>query len=585
METPRLPADSPRLPVTLFDTFTAIVAQPQMGEAESTKSATTDAAGSNGKVRKTGSHSTEAPASIREPAGQPAEEPKYPVTAEFGKSASVQAVRYKIASDVQASGNKPLTVRLEKETSLTEEPQTVTTPESGKSTSIWPVKSKIGLSVQADKGEAPILRSNDNASPTETPTPPALTRDDVINANTLVSTALAEIVQPRVLAGEFPQTTSSQAASLKTATANPEPEAKTEISTVNASPMETPRPPADSPRLPVTLFDTFTAIAAQPQMGEAESTKSATTDAAGSNGKVRKTTGSHSTEASASTREPAGQPAEPAATSQEPVTQRNSAIPTMAFASAVPIDGTRGALSSQEMKFTTEKNEIAGPAAQKVPSVSPKDDLSARRTDNSAAEVGSGLSGHKPDSIGSALVMDLPSKSSELNIDAPKGTGAAQATDHSAAQAEHVGHLLDQHVVMMHQSGANKLAVSLKLDPNTELSLRLTNHNGQIEASMRLERGIMPGLENHWRDLQESLARQNVQLLPLENKASARTTVFSSPSSTTSASSFNQSSQNPQRRNRDTRQDLPLAGDVQTVSVTSKATTRTVSRQGWESWA
>ncbi|MGP8200994.1 MAG: hypothetical protein ACLQU4_15995 [Limisphaerales bacterium] len=182
-------------------------------------------------------------------------------------------------------------------------------------------------------------------------------------------------------------------------------------------------------------------------------------------------------------------------------------------------------------------------------------------------------------------MMNLPAQASAGNVDAAKGTGAAPSVDHAAIQAERVGHLLNQQVVMIRQSGANNIAVSLKLDPHTELSLQLTNHNGQIEASVRWERGSVAGLENHWKDLQESLARQNVQLLPLETRTPGRSAVSNYASDTTSGSHFHQSSQNPQRQSREARQDLSPDTTVQTVPVTEKATTRTVSRQGWESWA
>ncbi len=237
------------------------------------------------------------------------------------------------------------------------------------------------------------------------------------------------------------------------------------------------------------------------------------------------------------------------------------------------------------MKFGTEKNEIAGPTAQKVPTAPFKDDLSTKSANDLMVGSDSDHSGHKPDSIDSALVMNWPAKASEWNVDMGKGTGAAQSVDHSAIQAERVGHLVNQQVVMIRQSGANNLAVSLKLDPHTELSLQLTNHNGQIEASVRWERGAVAGLENHWKDLQESLARQNVQLLPLENRASPRTPASDSASDTASASLFNQSSQNPQRHSRDAQRDLPTATTVKTFPVTNKATPGTASRQGWESWA
>lgn len=253
--------------------------------------------------------------------------------------------------------------------------------------------------------------------------------------------------------------------------------------------------------------------------------------------------------------------------------------------SADAADGTGGALTSQRMKFGTEKNEIAGPAEQKLPTESLKTDLSARSASDLKAGSGSDPSSAKQNFIDSALMMNLPAQASAGNVDAAKGTGAAPSVDHAAIQAERVGHLLNQQVVMIRQSGANNIAVSLKLDPHTELSLQLTNHNGQIEASVRWERGSVAGLENHWKDLQESLARQNVQLLPLETRTPGRSAVSNYASDTTSGSHFHQSSQNPQRQSREARQDLSPDTTVQTVPVTEKATTRTVSRQGWESWA
>ncbi len=283
--------------------------------------------------------------------------------------------------------------------------------------------------------------------------------------------------------------------------------------------------------------------------------------------------------------ETAVRPAEPAGSPQQLVAAPVAITPPVGLMSADAADGTGGALTSQRMKFGTEKNEIAGPAEQKLPTESLKTDLSARSASDLKAGSGSDPSSAKQNFIDSALMMNLPAQASAGNVDAAKGTGAAPSVDHAAIQAERVGHLLNQQVVMIRQSGANNIAVSLKLDPHTELSLQLTNHNGQIEASVRWERGSVAGLENHWKDLQESLARQNVQLLPLETRTPGRSAVSNYASDTTSGSHFHQSSQNPQRQSREARQDLSPDTTVQTVPVTEKATTRTVSRQGWESWA
>jgi hypothetical protein len=285
----------------------------------------------------------------------------------------------------------------------------------------------------------------------------------------------------------------------------------------------------------------------------------------------------------ASTKAVAARPAEPAAPPPQPVTAQIAKAPSTGLD---PADGTGGALSSQRMNFTGEKNEIAGPAAQKVPGAPAKDAFAIQAANDLAGASTSDHSGHQQDATDPSQMMGWPAKAGELNANAANGAGPAASGNHAATVAERVGHLVSQQAVTIRQSGANNLAVSLKLDPHTELNLQLTNHNGQIEASVRFERGAVAGLDSHWKDLQDSLARQNVQLLPLENKTVSRTPSFNAASDQGTASFLKQSPQNPQRQGRGTRQDSPPAVVVvQNVPATNKATTRTASRQGWESWA
>jgi hypothetical protein len=264
---------------------------------------------------------------------------------------------------------------------------------------------------------------------------------------------------------------------------------------------------------------------------------------------------------------------------------------TLRIGSSVVVsgDGTGGALSDERMNLNGKKNQNPTASEQNVPSASQKDALSARPVTGAALGSGFNSSGQKLDSADSSLLVNWSSKSSEWPVEASKATGAAVSVDHSATQAERIGHLVTQQVTMMRQSGANNVAVSLRVDANTELNLKLTNHNGQIQASVRWEQGSATApLDNHWKDLQQSLAKLNVQLMPSENRASARM-----PSQqftpNTSTGGFSGSSQNPQRQGRQQAQEFPLAdASVTAIAATatvSKPTTRTVSRQGWESWA
>ena len=97
-------------------------------------------------------------------------------------------------------------------------------------------------------------------------------------------------------------------------------------------------------------------------------------------------------------------------------------------------------------------------------------------------------------------------------------TNAGPTSEETAIQIERVSRLVFQEAVMLQQSGATSLAVSLKVDKRTELFLQLTSHDGQMLASLRFERGNSAGLGGQWEQLQDSLARQDVHLLPLANR-------------------------------------------------------------------
>jgi hypothetical protein len=429
---------------------------------------------------------------------------------------------------------------------------------------------------------------------------PAETPDDTVKGGSSVSsTLLAAMIQSPTAIGESRKPASSQAASSKT---------KTSSSGASAT---------DAPNLFATPPDiALLSVLAQPQTllrpasvqtgnskiaptspedRKADSiTKTSGTDAPVTArsaserkpemaGPVPKKIDSSQAETAASTKTVPARPAEPAAPPLQPVAAQAVKAPSTGLD---PADGTGGALSSQRMNFTGEKNEIAGPAAQKVPGAPAKDAFAVQAANDLAGASTSDHSGHQQDATDPSQIMGWPAKAGELNAGAANGTGAAPSGDHAATVAERVGHLVSQQAVTIRQSGANNLAVSLKLDPHTELNLQLTNHNGQIEASVRFERGAVAGLDSHWKDLQDSLARQNVQLLPLENKTASRTPSFNAASDQGSASFLKQSPQNPQKQGRETRQDSPSSVVVvQNVPATNKTTTRTASRQGWESWA
>jgi hypothetical protein len=146
--------------------------------------------------------------------------------------------------------------------------------------------------------------------------------------------------------------------------------------------------------------------------------------------------------------------------------------------------------------------------------------------------------------------------------------------------------MINREVILVRQSGADALAVTLKVDAHTSLFLELTNHGGQIEASVRCATGDASALAGHWGQLQESLARQNVQLQPLPDDQAPIKLPSDTGAGAASQKEFNerQPGQNP-----------PTAADPAKIVPTDDAMDSAVSiskskhnprhHHGWEKWA
>lgn len=233
------------------------------------------------------------------------------------------------------------------------------------------------------------------------------------------------------------------------------------------------------------------------------------------------------------------------------------------------------------MNFVAEKNQTAGHTGQKVPRVASVGATPAV----SAVKVLPSLVSEKKETLDSALAMNFSAKPVATGVQ--DGAPVISAPPPDVSAAERVAQLVNQEVLTIRQSGATSLAVSLKLDAHTELFLQLTNHDGQIQASIRCERGNLSGLDGHWGELHESLARQNVQLLPFDKNASASATASSPLPLASASNTFNQSPQNSRQQPRELPQDFSttLSTSAKQTSTNPKTKSRSSSRQGWESWA
>ena len=250
---------------------------------------------------------------------------------------------------------------------------------------------------------------------------------------------------------------------------------------------------------------------------------------------------------------------------------------------AIVDTGTSAALDNQIMKFTGKQNETAGRTVQKLPRASSNGSLSSDSGSSSSGSLATTGSGRKTEwtSLPGMADLTIQSATGELHDTSTLITGSA--ADSSASQVERVAHLVTQEAMTIRQSGAATLAVSLKLDHQTELFVQLTNHNGQIQASLRCERGSLAGLDGHWGQLQESLARQNVQLLPQEGRSS-----FGNQAGTFSDAGpkdSGQSSQNQRQQSTNLRAESSLSNQSANPTVSAKTKNKNSGRKGWESWA
>lgn len=253
--------------------------------------------------------------------------------------------------------------------------------------------------------------------------------------------------------------------------------------------------------------------------------------------------------------------------------------------------GTQFATKGPEMKLTGKKNEIAGDTQQKLPTAPQNGPSGSNAARITAVTPDSGRSGGQQNLFDTNGTPSISTRTADLSaVTARQTSNPSVIMDQSGAMAERLGNMINQQAVTVRQLGANHLAVSLKLDSQTEVNLQLTRQNGQIAAAVTWERGNVSGLENHWRDLQDSLARQNVQLLPLENRGAAKTAGFTSTASSGgsyshSGSTFDRSFRDPQSNNGQTQ---PRTIVIKTPAVQQKSTAtapQTASQQRWETWA
>ena len=239
-----------------------------------------------------------------------------------------------------------------------------------------------------------------------------------------------------------------------------------------------------------------------------------------------------------------------------------------AAAKPAPSSGTSVALSSQRMNFMAQRDEIAGPTEQILPSTPVSGIGGANALDGPVGGAKSSIpfAWHQTASeeVGMVVLSSKPAGQTAPSAE------AAPVPAPVSAPLDRLEQMIFRQVVDFRQTGAQSLGVTLKVDAQTQLFLQLTTSNGQVRASVRCDRGTFSAPDSQWAQLQQSLARQNVQLLPLD--AGSRPALGPSPD-------------NPQRHSDSASQNWPPAGAAVEPAQPRKHKGQNRSRKNWESWA
>ncbi len=219
----------------------------------------------------------------------------------------------------------------------------------------------------------------------------------------------------------------------------------------------------------------------------------------------------------------------------------------------------------------SERTEIAGKTEQKLPMTAVSAVKSADTggpSPDGGAQAHLSFSWHEEPSEQLAII-DLSAKISPLLAPVAATSVEAPARVASPVPMERLEQMISGEVMTIRQTGAQTLGVALKLDSNTQLFLQLTTNNGSVQASVRCDRGQFAPEDSQWAQLQQSLARQNVELLPMTGGSNLN---FQQPSG-----------QHP--RHPASREDWASGDAAPQPAQERKQKGQNRSRKNWESWA
>lgn len=170
-------------------------------------------------------------------------------------------------------------------------------------------------------------------------------------------------------------------------------------------------------------------------------------------------------------------------------------------------------------------------------------------------------------------------------------TASPAPTVDASATVDRITNLVVREAALVRQYKSDAMAVVLRPDAETELYVHFTQRNGQIEATVRCERGDAQQLGALWSQLQESLGQQKVRLAPLQESPSqqqGQSNFGSSNGSSTGGGHSNHSPrQSPEKQSMDEWPVPAASNESRHVRGRGASGHRriTTSRPGWETWA
>ena len=291
--------------------------------------------------------------------------------------------------------------------------------------------------------------------------------------------------------------------------------------------------------------------------------------------------------------ETASQPtvSDPSATSAKIVLLRTDAakaasdagLPSPTPRAELPPDtaGTSAARQEVRMESTlaSERDSAGNGRAGQFSEATAQFSAASRGSEHTASEV----------SERNIIAMDWQSGRAVSHPDQPLSEAEAQRETDGFATVERISTLLLREASLVKRHGSDSMAVVLRPDAETELFVHLSQRDGQVEASVRCERGDAQHLGALWSQLQESLAVQKVRLAPLESSPSAQSN-FNQPPNSQSGGGQNGTRQETRPENQSMDEwPAPPASQPAAPHVRGTGGTRgrrtTTSRPGWETWA